>query len=102
MYPVRRKYGDSPYLERMYKMTHTVEEKIPTFTRTLDEYFDAHFEAIIEEWQLLTDYELRDMEKKLDSVTEEIDRLYGGKSVLEKRASTLQRDIEELEKDVIV
>ena len=101
MYPVQRKYRDSPYLRSVYEMTHAVEERIPTFTRTLDEYFDAHFEAIIEEWQLLTDYELRDLEKKLDTLTEEIDRLYGGKSVLEKRASTLQREIEELEKEVV-
>lgn len=102
MYPVQRKYRDSHYLKSVYEFTDALEERIPTFTRTLDEYFDAHFEAIIEEWQLLTDNELRDMEKNLDILTEEIDRLYGGKSVLEERASTLLREIEELEKEVVV
>ncbi|MBU7018713.1 MAG: hypothetical protein HXS44_14480 [Theionarchaea archaeon] len=101
MYPVQRKYRDSSYLKSVYEFTDALEERIPTFTRTLDEYFDAHFEVIIEEWQLLTDNELRDLEKRLDLLTEEIDRLYGGKSVLERRASTLQRELEELETGVV-
>ena len=96
MYPANR-YRGSSYVRSISGFTHSVEERIPTFTRTLDVYFDAHFEAIIEEWQLLTDYELRDLEKRIDTVTSEINNLYNQKSVLETRAAALQAEVEALE-----
>lgn len=97
MYPVRTRYRDSPYVRSIYGFTQSVEERIPTFTRALDTYFDAHFEAIIEEWQLLTDHEVRDLEKRIDKVTQEINTLYDQKSVLEKRAANLETEITALE-----
>ena len=100
MYPVQRKYRDSRYLRSVYEATHSVEERIPTFSRTLDTYFDVNFEALIEEWQLVTDYELQDLEKKLDAITGAIDALYSAKSELEERASSLKKEIEELEEVV--
>lgn len=98
MYPVKPKYRDSPYMRDIYEFTHAVERRIPTFTKTLDRYFDAHFEGIIEEWQLLTEHGLRDLENRLENVTVEINKLYSEKSVLEKRASALEAEVTALEK----
>ena len=98
MYPVKPKHRDSPYVRDIYEFTHAVERRIPTFTKTLDRYFDAHFEGIIEEWQLLTEHGLRDLEKRLENVTVEINTLYSEKSALEKRASVLEVEVTALEK----
>lgn len=95
MYPTTR--YQSPYVRSIYGFTRSVEERIPTLEKALDRYFDANFEAIIEEWQLLTDYELRDLERRLDSVTEQIDSLYTKKTDIEKRAKTLDKEITTLE-----
>lgn len=95
MYPTTR--YQSPYMRSIYGFTRSVEERIPTLEKALDRYFDANFEAIIEEWQLLTDYELRDLEKRLDTVTGQIDNLYAKKTDIEKRAKTLDNEIKALE-----
>jgi hypothetical protein len=87
----------SRYARTLYELSQSVEERIPTFNRSLDRYFDAHFEAIINEWQLLTDHDLYEMERRVDRVTDEIDRLYLHKSVLEKQAAKLEEDIQFLE-----
>lgn len=84
-------------MDSIYEFTEAVERRIPTFTRALDNYFDAHFEGIIEEWHLLTTNELSGLEKRLDLVTEEIDKLYNKKSVLEKRAQVVETEIAALE-----
>ena len=97
MYPVRNRYRDSPYLQSIYGFTRSIEERIPTFARTLDRYLDSNFEAFIEEWQLLTDHELRNLESRLESVTREIDALYNKKPVIEGRALNLEKEIGELE-----
>lgn len=98
MYPVQNKrYRDSPYVRNISGFTRAVEERIPTFSRALDKYFDIHFEAIIEEWQLLTDYELADLERRVEVITEKVQDLYDTKTTLEKRTANLEAEIEELE-----
>jgi chromosome segregation ATPase len=74
-----------------------VEERLPSLERALDKYFDANFEAIIDEWGLLTDYELQDLERRLTTVTEQIDDLYTKKTTIEKRVTTLDKEIAALE-----
>ncbi len=96
MYPVRE-YRGSPYVRSVSEFAHSVEQRIPTLTRTLDRYFDVHFEEIIEEWQLLTDYELRDTEHRLEKVSAEITNLYKEKETLEERAAALDAELKELE-----
>ncbi|MBU7043581.1 MAG: hypothetical protein HXS47_08320 [Theionarchaea archaeon] len=93
MYPMKTKERGSRYVRSLYELSQSVEERIPTFNRSLDRYFDAHFEAIIDEWQLLTDRDLRDLERRVDHVTEEIDRLYLHKSVLETQVAKLTEEI---------
>lgn len=97
MHPVRSRYRDSPLIQSIHGFTRSVEERIPTFSRTLDRYLDSNFEAFIEEWQLLTDHELRDLESRLESLTREIDALYSRKSVIEERALNLEKEIGKLE-----
>jgi hypothetical protein len=97
MYPMETKERGSRYVRTLYELSQSVEDRIPTFNRSLDRYFDAHFEAIINEWQLLTDHDLYDLERRVDHVTEEIDRLYLHKSVLEKQAAKLEEEIQFLE-----
>ena len=98
MYPVRERYrGVSPYLRSVSEFAQSVERRIPTLTRSLDRYLDLHFEDIVEEWQLLTDFELRDLEKRVDKVTADIDRLYQKKSDIGQRAASLEAGIKEIE-----
>lgn len=99
MYPVRTRF--SGYRKSVYRTTHALEERIPTFAGRLDQYFDAHFEDIIEEWNLLTDRELRTLEKRLARVTEEINQVYNQKSDVEKRITALQTDLETLEEEIL-
>ena len=91
MYPTTR--YRSPYVRSIYGFTQSVEERIPSLERTLDKYFDANFEAIIEEWGLLTDYELQDLERRLTTVTEQIDDLYSKKETIEKRVAKLDKEM---------
>jgi len=75
-----------------------VGQKLPTFDKSLDAYFDQSFPAIIEEWDLLTDSDLARMENRLNAITSEIAILYSGKASLEKRAKDLDAVITSLEK----
>jgi len=77
-----------------------VGQKLPTFDKSLDAYFDQSFPSIIEEWELLTDNDLARMEKRLQAVTAEIAILYSGKASLEKRVADLDKVITSLEKSV--
>lgn len=97
MYPMETRGRGSQYMRTLYELTHSLEERVPTFNRSLDRYFDVHFEAIINEWQLLTDRDLSELERRVDLVTEEIDRLYLHKSVLEKQTAKLEEEIQFLE-----
>lgn len=97
MYPMETRGRSSQYMRTLHELTHSVEERIPTFNRSLDRYFDVHFEAIINEWQLLTDHDLSELERRVDLVTEEVDRLYLHTSVLKKQAANLEEEIQFLE-----
>ena len=41
-----------------------LEQKLPTMDRSLDTYFDKNMEAIIEEWGLLVENDLLDLERR--------------------------------------
>jgi hypothetical protein len=77
-----------------------VGEKLPTFDKSLDAYFDQSFPSIIEEWDLITDSDLVRMENRLQAITNEINILFSGKAILEKRAADLDVVITSLEKSV--
>ena len=56
MYPVisqnRNETGDS-FWDQFATIPGTIESHVPTFDKSLDSYFDQHFAAIIEEWELV-------------------------------------------------
>ena len=102
MYPVinqnpdQQAIGDS-FWDQFSHLPGTIESRIPTFDRSLDAYFDAHFTAIIEEWDLVTESDLHRLEGRLARVTDEISNLYAGKMAIESRARALDSLITSLE-----
>ena len=45
----------------------------------------------------MTDYELADLERRVEVITEKVQDLYDTKTTLEKRTANLEAEIEELE-----
>jgi hypothetical protein len=74
-----------------------IESRVPTLDRSLDAYFDHHFAAIIEEWDLVTESDLERLESRLTRVSNDISNLYAGKVVIEARAKALDALITTLE-----
>jgi len=75
----------------------TIESYVPTFDKTLDAYFDRHFSAIIEEWELVTETDLDTLSRRLERVTDEISRLYESRAAIESRVHRLDDLIATLE-----
>ncbi len=86
------------FLDELSQVPGTIGSRLPTLDRSLDTYFDRHFAAIIEEWDLLTGSDLKNLENRLERVSGEITRLYEGKMALESRAQELARLIAHLER----
>jgi len=54
MYPVEFRQKFPVSWEGLTDLPQSFEERIPTLERRLDQYFEQHFQAILEEWDLLT------------------------------------------------
>jgi hypothetical protein len=98
MYPTLSK--TSNYWHELGSMSESVIDSIPTLDRQLDNYFDRNAAAIIEEWGLVTDDDLRHLRMKLDYLSYEVGRLVVEKSSIEKRALSIKDAIVELEKGI--
>lgn len=72
-------------------------EKLPTMDKSLDSYFDKNMEAIIEEWGLIVENDLLDLEWRLNKVTGQINQLYNQKHVITERVAKLEALISKLE-----
>jgi hypothetical protein len=105
MYPVinqnpdQHATGDS-FLDQFSHIPGTIEAHVPTLDRSLDAYFDQHFAAIIEEWDLVTGTDLEHLETRLTRVTDEISGLYAGKVIIETRAKKLDELITTMERSL--
>ena len=88
--------GDS-FWDRFSAVPGMIDAKVPTFDRSLDAYFDRHFPALIEEWDLVTDSDLHRLESRLARVSDEISSLYVGKAAVEARVRDLDTLITSLE-----
>ena len=86
------------FYEQFSTFTGALKEKIPTFDKSLDAYFDRHLAGIIEEWELLTEPDLVRLDGRLRAVTNEINTLSMGTIVLQKRLDQLDAFISTLEK----
>ena len=74
-----------------------LNDKLPTMDKSLDTYFDKNMEAIIEEWGLLVENDLLNLERKVNKVTEQVNQVYKQKTVLSDRAAKLDTLISKLE-----
>jgi hypothetical protein len=105
MYPVinqnpdQHATGDS-FWDQFSHVPGTIESHVPTFDKSLDTYFDQHFAAIIEEWDLVTESDLDRLENRLIRVSDEITSLYAGKMAIETRAKKLDDLISSMEKSL--
>ncbi len=75
----------------------TVDSWLPTMDKSLDKYFDSHMAAIIQEWGLITEPYLDELEHRLAVVHTDLLKLEKGRTRLEKRAEDLDAGIRELE-----
>ena len=78
-------------------VTGYLDQKLPTMDKSLDTYFDKNMEAIIEEWGLLVENDMLELERRINKVTGEINRLYSQKDVLNDRVTKLDTLISRLE-----
>ncbi|GAB6285623.1 MAG: hypothetical protein STSR0009_18240 [Methanoregula sp.] len=74
-----------------------LRERVPTFDRALDQYFDEHFSAIIDEWELLRDNDLKSLEQRMSLVVSDIDTLSRNRDVIRDRAHQLDVTISLME-----
>jgi hypothetical protein len=105
MYPVVNQNPDQnltggSFWDQFSHIPGTIESHVPTFDRSLDAYFDQHFAAIIEEWDLVTGTDLEKLETRLTRVTDEISGLYAGKVTIEARAQKLDELITSMERSL--
>jgi hypothetical protein len=74
-----------------------MEQNLPTMDKSLDTYFDKNMEAIIEEWGLLVENDMLDLERRVNKVSAEINQLYDHKEVIRERVTKLDIVITNLE-----
>lgn len=96
MYQTLSRTGD--YWHELSQMSESFADSIPTFDKQLDSFFDRNAGAVIEEWGLVTDDDLRHLRMKLEFLSYEVGRLVVEKSSIEKRVLALRTAIEDLEK----
>lgn len=105
MYPVinqtpEQNITGGAFWDQFSHIPGAIESRVPTFDKSLDTYFDRHFAAIIEEWDLVTESDLQHLERRLAHVSDEISSLYVGKVAIEARAKALDDVITSLERSV--
>jgi hypothetical protein len=103
MYPVINQNNNATgnsFWDRFAHIPGTIDAHVPTLDKSLDGYFDQHFAAIIEEWDLLIESDLDRLEGRLTRVTNEISGLYAGKVTLDARVKDLDEMISQLEQTV--
>ena len=86
------------YWHELCEMSESFVDSIPNFDKRLDSFFKQNAEAIIDEWELVTDDDLQHLRKKLDYLSYEVGRLVVEKGNFENRVLTLRSAIEDLEK----
>ncbi|MDD1702998.1 MAG: hypothetical protein LUQ31_08480 [Methanoregula sp.] len=90
-------YGKEFLPQEFPDVSGYLQDKLPSFEKSLDRYFDEHFPEIIEEWELVREADLKDLELRLDAVSAEIDTLLKGETALRERTDRLGALIGELE-----
>lgn len=74
-----------------------LDQKLPTMDKSLDTYFDKNMEAIIEEWGLLVENDILELERRVRKVTADINQLYNNKNAISERVTKLDAVITKME-----
>lgn len=98
MYPVVHENQD--YALPFSEFPRKLGQALPTFDKSLDAYFDKNLAAIIKEWGLVTENDLRALENRLEKATSEIGTLCAGKTMIERRIENLEPLIASLERSL--
>jgi len=88
---------NKPFYKNLPDVKGYLEQKLPSMDRSLDAYLDKNFEAIIEEWGLLREDDMIEIERRLNHVTEEINRLSAERTGIVDRAGELEVLVSRLE-----
>jgi len=96
-YVTNEKAEKSSFKDSVMAIPATISAKLPTMDKSLDTYFDAHMSAIIDEWGLITQHDLDDLDRRLQVSGAGINKLETGKARIEKRAADLDAEIRKLE-----
>lgn len=87
----------SSFKDTLVAIPATIGSKLPTMDKSLDAYFDSHMPAVIDEWGLVTQTYLDDLDHRLEASGAGINKLETGKARIEKRAADLDAEIRKLE-----
>ncbi len=97
----RKMYGYSDITNAGNKVSTSFQgfftNSLPTFEKRLDRYFLENFEAIIDEWALLTEDDLLELERRLDKAIDSLRKLEKSRSEIEDDLMEIQSLISELE-----
>ena len=72
-------------------------DSVPTFEKRLDRYFDENFEAIIDEWGLIVENDLVELERRLNKAIDTLKLLEISYQEIENEVSEVDNIISELE-----
>ncbi|MEI6292167.1 MAG: hypothetical protein WCP36_00690 [Methanomicrobiales archaeon] len=86
-----------PFWSNLPDVSGYMDQNLPTMDKSLDTYFDKNMEAIIEEWGLLVENDMLDLERRVNKVSAEINQLYDHKRVISERVTKLDIVITKLE-----
>lgn len=75
----------------------SIEDRMPSLDKSLNRYFDQYMDAIVQEWDLLTEPDLLRLERRLQKAAGELSELEKGHSALAERARVLEASVKELE-----
>ena len=85
------------FKDTLVAIPSTIGAKLPTMDKSLDTYFDSHMSAIVEEWGLVTQHDLDEIDRRLQVSGPGINKLETGKARIDKRAADLDAEIRKLE-----
>jgi archaellum component FlaC len=86
----------------IYLVFYTLRKIKEKRTQHVELYFDEHFRDIIKEWDLVPQRNVNDwtkgISKRLDTVGNDINKMMDFKNAFDKRISSLESDLNKLEK----
>jgi hypothetical protein len=92
--PVKEKQS---FTQSLAAIPRYIDDKLPSMDKDLDRFFDQNLPSVIEEWGLVTAVHLDNFERRLARVTTQINSLEKERTIIEKRADALDKELKKLE-----